>query len=303
MSVLALAAMALSPGQAFGQDVNVTVASKSGDFAMPVDATPDADGTTFYFTAISPSGPAVFRVPALGGTAIPIAAGAPFVSPAGISISSDGRDLYIADPLAWAGGGRLGQIFVIPVGGGTPRVLSGAEGRGPHAIEVALDGGRDAVYFTGYNPSNRTPGIYKIPPSGGTAVAVVEGAPLVEPDSVAVGRSGTVYYTDRGANAVCKIMGGIVSRVVDFIRPGNPAGIAVSLDESRLLVSTLQPYRNRAQVLVVDLSTLEVSAATDVVGKNPGAGGLHRARDIAIYAWCGAPMGPVYKVMTSGMVF
>lgn len=301
---IAIAMLALSLGQATGQDLGATVASQSGDFAGPIDATPNSDGTTFFFTAIGPNGPGVFRVPSTGGPATVVVAGAPFVSPAGISISSDGRQIYVADPLAWAGGGRQGQIFVVPSGGGTPRPLRGAEGRGPRGIELVAEGGQDAVYFTGYDPANRTPGIYKIPAADAAAATVVfEGAPIVEPEGVAVGRSGAVYITDRAAKTVFKIESGAIFTVVDIIRPGHPAGIAISLDESHLLVSTRQPYRNRAQVLVVDLSTMEISASTDVVGNNPDAGGLHRARNIALYAWCGAPMGPVFKIMAKGMIF
>ena len=129
---------------------------------------------------------------------------------------------------------------------------------------------------------------------------------MVEPDGVAISRSGVVYITDRGttpvSGSVCKIENGAISTVVDIIRPGHFAGITLSLDESTLLVSTRQPYRNRAQVLVVDLNTLETSAATQGIGQNPDAGGLHRARNTAIYAWVSFPMGPIYKIMAAGMM-
>src|SRR5258708_39925752 len=37
--------------------------------STPLDATPDPEGTTIYFTAISPTdGPGVFSVPAAGGS-------------------------------------------------------------------------------------------------------------------------------------------------------------------------------------------------------------------------------------------
>jgi len=291
----AVAALAAFP--AFGQGLNATIAAQAGDFAAPLDATPDPDGSTFYFTAIGPNGPGVFRVAATGGPATVVAAGAPFVKPTGISISGDGRLLYIADPHAWAGSGRLGHIFVVPVSGGTPRPLRGAEGRGPLGIEVAAEGSEDVVYFTGYNAANRTPGVYKIRAVGvETPTTVFEGTPLVEPDSVAIGTSGAVYLTDRGANAVRKIENGAVSTLVERIRPGTPAGIALTPDESRVLVSTLQPYRNRAQVLIIDQSTMEISASTDVIGRIPGAGGLHRARNANIYAWCGVANGPIFRI-------
>ena len=306
--LMPVALLACFASQSFAQDLNATVASQSGDFARPVDATPDPDGNTFYFTAIGPTGAGVFRVAATGGPATRVFAGAPLVRPTGISISSDGRQLFIADPDAWAGGGRLGQIFVLSTSGGSPLPLRGAAGTGARGIELISQGGQDAVYFTGHNSSDRTPGIYRISASGADSPTVVlEGAPLVEPDSVAIGRFGAVYVTDRGVTPftgkVYKVDRDAVSTIVDIMRPGNPAGLAVSLDESRLLVSTLQPYRTRAQVLVVDLATLETSASTQAVGQNPGAGGLHRARNVAIYSWCGSPRGPVFKIMAAGMAF
>ena len=98
-----------------------------------------------------------------------------------------------------------------------------------------------------------------------------------------------------------KIASGNISRIVETIRAGSPVGIALSLNESRLLVSTLQPTRTRAQVLVVDLATLETSPMTAGIGQNIGAGGIHRAKLSEVYAWAGIsktpPHGPIYKIM------
>ncbi|MFN7926040.1 MAG: hypothetical protein U0Q16_38435 [Bryobacteraceae bacterium] len=285
---------------ASAQEISATLASQSGDFARPLDATPDPDGSAIYFTAIGPNGPGVFRVAAVGGPVTAIATGAPFVDPAGISISNDGRFLYVADSHAWAGRGRLGQIFVLPVSGGAVQTLHGAEGRAPRGLEVTSD---DNVFFTGIDPATRRRGVYRVPVAGADAASVVfEGAPLVAPDGIAVSRNGTVYFTERGgaSASVCKIERGAVSTVVEFIRAGDPAGIALSLDESALLVSTLQPYRNRAQVLLVDLATLEPRASTNGIGQNPSAGGLHRARNAAVFAWAdtlGGGTGGVYRVV------
>ena len=69
--------------------------------------------------------------------------------------------------------------------------------------------------------------------------------PMIEPEVVAVSRAGDLYLTDCGntpfTGSVYKIAAGNISRIVDTIRAGSPAGIALSLNEGRRLVSTLQP--------------------------------------------------------------
>ena len=303
----ALAVLSLSLGPAYGgEDLVATVASQSGEFAGLLDTASDPDGTTFYFTGISPSGPAVFKVASTGGQATVVFAGAPFVSPTGIAVSGDGRQLYVADPRVWAGPGRLGQIFVLPVGGGRPQPLRGADGGNARGVEIVSEGGQETVYYTGSFKSG-TSGIYKIASTGADGPTVVfEGAPIVNADSVAVSRAGVVYFTDLGDSdnpgSVGKIEGGVVSSVVDSVRLGHPAGIALSLDESYIAISSLQPYKNRAQVLSVDLVTFEVSATTNGLPPNPGPAGLHRARNAPIFAWADMsyPMPPgviIFKIM------
>jgi DNA-binding beta-propeller fold protein YncE len=274
-----------------------TVAAESGVFRQPRDSTPDAEATVIYFTATGAGGPGVFRVPFAGGTATEIASGAPFVAPRGIAISGDDRLLYVADPQSGGAGGKAGQIFVVPVGGGPPAVLRGSEGFAPRGLDVARQGDREAVYFTGKDPNDGQAGVFKLAGEGGTPAVVAKGAPFVEPDGVAVTRAGDVYVTDRvvagaGAGSVFKIAGGTVTRIVDRVRTGDPAGVALTLDESVLLVSALQAERDRDQVLLVDLKTLQTGSVTKVVGENKDAGGVHRARNRNLFSWADSTAGP-----------
>lgn len=122
-------------------------------------------------------------------------------------MSSDGRQIFVADRGAWAGGGMTGQIFVVPAAGGTARLLPGAEGLAARGIEVS---GGD-IYFTGSNPQDGAPGVYRIPAMGGAVAGVFEGAPLVEPEGIAVGRDGDVFVADHGESAAA----GSVYRIRD----------------------------------------------------------------------------------------
>lgn len=213
--------------------------------------------------------------------------------------------IFVADPDAWTGRARLGQILMAPVSGGPVTAVRGAEGRGATGIEVVAEGGQEVIYFTGHSADGSVRGVYKIAVGGAEApTAVAEGHPLIRPEAVAITRGGTVYVSDRGAypnaGSVWKIERGVVSNVVEVLRPGGFAGIALAQDESAVLVSALQPYRNRAQVLIVDVNTLETSASTAGVGENPDAGGLHRARNRGLFAWVdqsgGGGRGRVYRV-------
>ena len=282
--------------------ISIDVATLSGNFQHPLDSAIDSAAINIYFTATGPNGPGVFHVPAAGGTATEVSAGHSFVAPNGIAVSSDDRHVYVADPQAWEGG----AIFVVAINGGSPRVLHGTDGTVPLGLDVVIENGQEMIYFTGRDPDDGQVGVFKISATGAPhPTLVAKGAPFVAPDGVTVSRSGAVYVTDREANSPCsgsvfKITGKKIRKIVDDVRLGNPAGLALTLDESTLLLSAIQENSNRDQVLVVDLATLQTSSITQVVGRNHNdAGGLHRARYSDVYSWCGtsaSKTGTVYKV-------
>jgi sugar lactone lactonase YvrE len=259
-----------------------------GDLADFRDSTPDPGATGIYFTAIGPTGPGVFRVPAAGGAASVVFTGAPFVDPTGIAISNDGQTLYVADPKAYAGPRRLGSIFALSVTGQRPLPVDGAQGWAAHGLDLSPGG--DVLYFTGRSPETRNRGVYRLPATGAPAPeTLLEDDAIGVPDSVTASRAGVLYFTSRredsGHGGVYRLERRAVTRIVDLIRPGAPAGLALTMDESALLVSSLQPYRNRAQVLVVNLDSLEIRAETRVIGVNSHPGGLHRARNSDLFSW------------------
>jgi DNA-binding beta-propeller fold protein YncE len=234
---------------------SIDVATTGGDFQAPYDSAIDAYAQNIYFTATGPNGPGVFHVPAAGGTATEISTGHPFVAPTGIAIGSGNQHAYVADPEAWKGG----RIFVLAVGGGMPEPLHGTEGTAPRGLDVVQENGHDIVYFTGKDPDDNQVAVFKIPASGASRPTIVaKGEPLIAPDGVTVAESGAVYVTDRAASGACsgsvfKITRNKIRKLVDDVILGNPAGLALTLDESELLVSAFQSDGDHDQLLVVDL--------------------------------------------------
>ena len=133
---------------------------------------------------------------------------------------------------------------------------------------------------------------------------VYKGAPLNTPDGIAVAPDGTVYVSDRASagadmGQVFKIAGGKISALVQSVRTGNPAGIALTKDGTVLLVSAMQADGKSDQVLVVNTATGESNSVTDVVGQNDAAGGVHRAYNSNLFSWADRtcrPKGCVFSV-------
>lgn len=269
---------------------SVSIVTQTGNFHTPLDSTPDMNATNIYFTANGPHGPGVFRVATAGGAATEVYTGKPFVAPRGIAFSPDGQHLYVADPSAGTGG----QIFMLAPDGGSPTSVRGSIGTAPQNMDVVLQNGQQVIYFTGRDPSSGQAAVLKLAPLGdATPTVVAKGSPLVAPDGVAVTRSDIIYISDRSASGgdigkVFKIDGGMVTALVDRVRTGNPAGIALTQDQSLLLVSALQLNSLSDQVLLVNLLTSQTGSVTKVIAENQSAGGLHScpcAKQQASYRW------------------
>lgn len=265
-------------------------------FETPWDATPDPDGKMIYFTANARPDAGVFRVPAAGGETSPVATGEPLVAPLGLAISTDGERLFVADPEAVSHQGT-GHIFVVPLNGEPITMLAGTEGTSPRGLEVKAENGVDFVYFSGNSPADGQPAVWKVASMGGQPAVVAQGAPLVEPVGLAVANDGTVYVADRAASgnglgSVFRIMDGTVETIADNFRTGTPVvGAALTMDDAVLLVSALAPKRDSAQVLVIELASLQKGIITKVIGANSGSGGVHRAHHQNVFAWADSTRG------------
>lgn len=271
--------------------------TNGGDFSKPLDSVADPEGGAVYFTASGPKGQGVFKVAATGGVAGEVFSGAPFVAPRTIVMSSDGKQLFVADPQS--------GIFTLAPGGGTPSPLAGSQNTAPQNLDIVMESGQNFLYFSGKDPASGQPAILKLPVSGATAPTVItKGAPLVTPDGIAVAQGGVIYVADRTAagselGKIFKFEGGTLKPIVEKVKTGFPAGIALTPDQSLLLVSALQADKPNDQVLLVNLANLQTGSVTKVVGENKAAAGLHLSTSTKqpVFSWADSA-GTIYLVGT-----
>jgi DNA-binding beta-propeller fold protein YncE len=267
----------------------VKLVAQLGAGSTALDASPDPAGKVIYYTTGGKT-PGIFSVPAGGGAQHKILSGGLLRRPEGLAVSNDGKRLFVADTAA-------GHILVVQVSGAKAHVLRGTAGSSPRGLEVQTRAGKELVVYTG--KTGGKPAVLRIAAGGAARPAVlVKGAPLRSPDGVAISKTGAIFVTDHGAGGrALRIVGSKVSTVAGAIRLGDPAGIALTLDESNLLISSLNKAKGTAQVVIVDLATGATSTFDEVIGVNHSAGGLHRARAAVPMGWADVQRpGRVYRV-------
>lgn len=261
-------------------------------FTQPFDATLSPDGKTAYFTAVTDQGTAVLRK-GVNDTGEPtvLAAGSPLVAPVGLDITSDGKTLFIADTNAGTDEGDTGQIFTISTEGGSLTAVSEAAGFNPRGMVIIDKDWADHVVFTGTDPSDGMPGVFKMPAKGGAVETVAKGAPFIDPSGVTASTENwDIYVTDTsdsGLSArVLKITkAGEVSVLLGDLRMGYPAGIALSQNQKIVIVSALDPLLQTDLVIRYDLRTGDRSDFTDVVSQFTESAGLHKAKQANSFVW------------------
>ena len=276
----------------------------AADAHRPFDATPSPDGAQVYFTAAGANGLGVYKVPSDGSAPTPVAVyptaidpANPFAAPVGIAVSTDGKTIFVADP--GAGTTDRGAMYAIPAGGGAPALLSGTDGLAPRSIDVVAVGGLDTLYFSGTN-ANGKPGIFSVPAAGGTVTPVSVGAPLQDPSGLTVAKDGAIYLVDTiasGSNTAQILVipqGGTPKLLIDTLRVGYPAGIAISADDKTLYVSGLNTLELTDRFLVVDIATAKVAESFKAeLGTFTESGGLHRAKKSDVFALVDSSAGPM----------
>jgi DNA-binding beta-propeller fold protein YncE len=269
-------------------------AHNSAVFTGPMDATPNPDGTSVYFTARNDDGAGIFK--ASGDTPIVLYAGDLLAAPVGITVSSDDTMVYVADPGAIVGtddnADDRGVIWMVPTAGGMPTVVPGTAGYMPAGLILVSEGGVDQLYFTGKAASDGTPGVFRVPAVGGTVEGMVKGEPFSDPSGIAISVKGNLYVVDsasRDPNSssarIIQVVDQTATVFVEDLKIGFPAGIALAQDDSGLLVSALDPLTRTDTVVRVDLATKEQKPNADGIDTFEEAAGLHRAAKAEVYAW------------------
>jgi len=169
-------------------------------------------------------------------------------------------------------------------------VLPWTEGdeRGHGALTVADVGGEEYLYVA--STGGVWPTIRRTTTADPTrGESVWRGAPLVAPGGLAVTGDGTVWVSDAAAGrgrtgALIRIDTEGAEIVLEGFEAGDPAGVALRLDESAVLVSTVE---GAATILVYEIATGNLSRLHDAFERFNGAGGLHRLADEDRFAWVG----------------
>lgn len=265
--------------------------------AIP-DATPDHSGETLYY--LDEGGERLCWGPA-DGSADPSCRSDDFHAGSSLAISPDGESVVVS---ASAAAESRAAVVVIIVSS-LISLLTRAPGSPftpltetipymPRAVEMPAYA-PGTVYFSGTDPDTGGPGIFTVPMAGGEVLPVVSDLGTI-PTGLVVASDGTVYSA--GGDQV--FAGG--SAIVSGARLGSPAGVALTPDESTLLVSSLSAT-GTAQVLMVNLADHSTSVYDAVLRERNGAGGLHQSPGTpGTYAWADSSDsgGGVFRVRLGG---
>jgi sugar lactone lactonase YvrE len=277
---------------------SIAPVANDANIESPVDATPSPDGQDIYFIANSKvpgednlgysRQAAIYKVSATGGPITKLHQGDPLVAPFGITISGDGKTLFIADSAAQTSEDRSdGKVYTMPSGGGTPSALPGTEGLAPGGVEVA----GDTLYITGKKDNKA--GLFKTGLGGGAVTPVAVGEHFTDPGGAAVAKNGDVYVVDTGspmngeplASVVKVSPDGKTAVVASGLSVGHPAGIALTNDDSTIYVSGFDSAKGTDVVFAVNAATHEIGTFTDSIENFAESAGLHRARNSNVFAW------------------
>jgi hypothetical protein len=278
-------------------------------FSAPRAGVP-LQGDAIAFIALASGGvaaqPAIFAQPDARSAPTVLYSGAGLVSPLDIDVSVDGRTLFVADFAGGASG--TGAILSLPTAGGTP--TAAAVGWSPRSVTV---GPNDEVYFSGRDPSTGQTGVFEL--TNGSVTTVFSGAPLIEPSGIAAFADGRLLVADARAldnrdtssgprvaseASIVLIDQGRASVFATGFAAGFPAGLALTLDESTLVVSG--EGRDRSDtVWLIDVAQPEQKpkSVTDSFSRyQDAAAGIKRAHrsNTFIFASTAADGGTVFKI-------
>jgi len=286
-------------------------------FSSPLDATLSPDGKTAYFIAVlpeissdtsdqpMPQRSGVFSMPIGSSEAATLmASGDPIASPLNLDITSDGKTLYIADSASGAGDADMGGLLMMSVGGGTPTPVDSTAGYHARGVSVVNQDWRDQVYFTGNDPADGKPGVFKLDTKGNVVSEVSKSDLFVDPSGLVVADNGDIYVADTQtgatlANVIQIPKGKDALELMPNLKLGYPAGISISKDQQILIVSALDPATSRDVVIRHDLKAGTDEMFNNGIDQFEESAGLHRAKDVESYVWADSQAnggGTVYVI-------
>jgi sugar lactone lactonase YvrE len=259
-----------------------------------MDAVASLDGKEFYFTAFDDlRQPALFKVAATAGAAPQVlAAGDPLESPHGLVLSCDGKTLFTADM-----GGDAGAIYSISTAGGSLMDLAVTGLLRPGTLAMGPD--CKTLFITG-RTNDWMPALFKMPLTGGEAMPVWIGEPLVSPTGLHVDADGVAWVMDHraaGADGEGVLFaipsdGSAATEVISDLKMGTLGGVSLTAGGGVAVMPTLDA-EGRGQLTSVEISTGEKQqlATPDII--DPA--GLRTARRAAVFAVVDSEGGAIYR--------
>ena len=186
--------------------------------------------------------------------------------------------------------------------------MPGTAGTQPRGLELRNANGADEIVFSGVDAQSGAPNVFQVASVGGTAMALAPANSLSDPSGIAIAQNGDVYVADsRGAEtrlaSVLLVKGGAATAIASDLPVGYPVGIALTMDDSALFVSGLDPATLTDVVYRIDLAskaqTRFTGAGSIDIGKFEESAGLHRAKNANVFAWADSranTAGTVYLV-------
>ena len=284
---------------------SLEVAANGAAFSDPRGGVPLKNGRVAFLATVSDDrGQVGLFMQGENGTEL-LYSGEKLVNARDIDTSLEEDALLAADPSVISTGPDgtqlSGAILKFSLTGGAPELL--AAGYAPVSITVDESG----IYFSGRDPSSGEPGVFRL--VGETVESVFTGSPLVDPSGIVVLKDGAVLVADtrlfestpiNSEAGVVRIKDGEAKLFASGFATGYPAGIAVTTDESTLIVSGEAPDRSDAVYL---FSVADPSAGATVVRaefsvEQNSSAGLKRLRGANTFIWASGSFknGTVYKI-------
>jgi len=159
-----------------------------------------------------------------------------------------------------------------------------ADGRAARGLDLTRGESGDVITFTGADADG--PAVFRLDLTSPALERIASFPADAELDGVAQAADGALFVADRRGKIWHASAATAPTEILADVILGAPAGIALTLDESTLLISSLSAA-GTSQVILLDTAAFTTAIFADVIGENIGSGGVHRALDADLFAWAG----------------